>query len=108
MSKRDNSVMVRLTDAELNELDGMAEKVEIPASTLAHNAVTALMRSFREHRSITSPLRLAFVPEYLSNPRPIPPMGELGFDQPGARPALDLTKIETGALEAELKRRRKK
>ena len=58
MSKRTNAVMVRLDDAQMEELNHVASVVGIAASTLAHNAVIALLRSYDEHGRLTFPMRM--------------------------------------------------
>jgi hypothetical protein len=56
--KRTNAVMVRLDDAQLRELDALAETVGIPASTLAHAAVLGMLRGYRRHGRMSLPLEL--------------------------------------------------
>lgn len=58
MSKRTNAVMVRLDDAQMADLTRLADAVGIAASTLAHNAVLALLRSYDDHGGLTLPLRM--------------------------------------------------
>jgi energy-converting hydrogenase Eha subunit E len=56
--KRTNPVMVRLDDTQVRELDELAATVGIPASTLAHNAVLALLRYYKAHGTVTLPLEI--------------------------------------------------
>ncbi len=56
--KRSNAVMVRLDDAQVRELDALAETVGIPASTLAHAAVLGMLRGFRRNGRMSLPLEL--------------------------------------------------
>jgi hypothetical protein len=56
--KRTNAVMVRLDDAQVRELDALAETVGIPASTLAHAAVLGMLRGFRRNGRMSLPLEL--------------------------------------------------
>ncbi len=56
--KRTNAVMVRLDDAQLRELDTLAETVGIPASTLAHAAALGMLRGFRRNGRMSLPLEL--------------------------------------------------
>jgi energy-converting hydrogenase Eha subunit E len=56
--KRTNPVMVRLDDTQVRELDELAATVGIPASTLAHNAVLALLRHYKAHGTVTLPLAI--------------------------------------------------
>jgi len=50
--------MVRLDDTQVRELDELATAVGIPASTLAHNAVLALLRYYKAHGTVTLPLEM--------------------------------------------------
>lgn len=50
--------MVRLDDTQVRELDELATAVGIPASTLAHNAVLALLRYYKAHGTVTLPLEI--------------------------------------------------
>lgn len=56
--KRTNAVMVRLDDAQSAELDRLAEGVGVAAATLAHSAVIAMLRCYRENGTLTLPLRM--------------------------------------------------
>ena len=64
--KRTNAVMVRLDDAQSAELDRLAEGVGVAAATLAHSAVIAMLRCYRENGTLTLPLRM--VPPALPAP----------------------------------------
>lgn len=64
--KRTNSVMVRLDDAQSAELDRLADGVGVAAATLAHSAVIAMLRCYRENGTLTLPLRM--VPPELPAP----------------------------------------
>ena len=57
--KRTNAVMVRLDDAQCAELNRMADGVGVAAATLAHSAVIAMIRCYRENGTLTLPLRMA-------------------------------------------------
>ena len=50
--------MVRLDDAQSAELDRLAEGVGVAAATLAHSAVIAMLRCYRENGTLTLPLRM--------------------------------------------------
>lgn len=54
--KRTNAVMVRLDDAQSAELDRLADGVGVAAATLAHSAVIAMLRCYRENGTLTLPL----------------------------------------------------
>jgi len=56
--KRTNAVMVRLDDAQVRELNALAETVGIPASTLAHAAVLGMLRGYRRQGRMSLPLEL--------------------------------------------------
>ena len=56
--KRTNAVMVRLDDEQSAELARLAGVVCVAGSTLAHNAVMAMLRCYRENGSLTLPLRI--------------------------------------------------
>ena len=56
--KRTNAVMVRLDDEQSAELDRLADVVGVAGSTLAHNAVMAMLRCYRENGSLSLPLRM--------------------------------------------------
>ena len=57
--KRTNSVMVRLDDEQSAQLDRLAAVVGVAASTLAHNAVMAMLRCYKETGSLILPLRMS-------------------------------------------------
>lgn len=56
--KRTNAVMVRLDDEQSAELDRLADVVGVAGSTLAHNAVMAMLRCYKENGSLRLPLRM--------------------------------------------------
>ena len=56
--KRTQAVMIRLDDAQRGELEAMATAVEIPASTLAHNAVSAMLRAHQTYGTLLLPMRM--------------------------------------------------
>lgn len=51
--------MVRLDDEQSAQLDRLAAVVGVAASTLAHNAVMAMLRCYKETGSLTLPLRMS-------------------------------------------------
>lgn len=56
--KRTQAVMIRLDDAQRRALEDMASAVEIPASTLAHNAVSAMLRAHETYGTLLLPMRM--------------------------------------------------
>lgn len=56
--KRTNPVMVRLDDAQVREFDDLAATVGVLASTLADNAVLALLRYYKVNGTVTLPLEI--------------------------------------------------
>ena len=72
--KRTNAVMVRLDDAQLRELDTLAETVGIPASTLAHAAVLGMLRGYRRQGRMSLPLELVPASD-------LPPVDELVLNE---------------------------
>ena len=79
--KRVNAVMVRLDDAQSAELDRLANGVGVAAATLAHSAVIAMLRCYRENGTLTLPLRMVppelpapFGDPVLNDGDPVPPM----------------------------------
>lgn len=73
--------MVRLDDEQSAQLDRLAAVVGVAASTLAHNAVMAMLRCYKETGSLTLPLRMS------SSDLPLPE-GDPVLNEPGlAAPA---------------------
>ncbi|MBM3866600.1 MAG: hypothetical protein FJ381_12075 [Verrucomicrobia bacterium] len=64
--KRTNAAMVRLDDAQVRELNALAETVGIPASTLAHAAVLGMLRGYRRQGRMSLPLELVPGPDFPS------------------------------------------
>lgn len=92
--KRTNAVMVRLDDAQSAELDRLADGVGVAAATLAHSAVIAMLRCYRENGTLTLPLRMVppelpapFGDPVLNDGDPAPPMPAPKSVIPTPRPA---------------------
>jgi hypothetical protein len=88
--KRTNAVMVRLDDAQSAELDRLAEGVGVAAATLAHSAVIAMLRCYRENGTLTLPLRM--VPPDLPAPvgDPVLNDGDPAPATPAPKPGISL------------------
>jgi hypothetical protein len=88
--KRVNAVMVRLDDAQSAELDRLANGVGVAAATLAHSAVIAMLRCYRENGTLTLPLRM--VPPDLPAPvgNPVLNEGDPALPMPVPKPATPL------------------
>jgi hypothetical protein len=88
--KRVNAVMVRLDDAQSAELDRLANGVGVAAATLAHSAVIAMLRCYRENGTLTLPLRM--VPPDLPAPvgHPVLNEGDPALPMPVPKPATPL------------------
>jgi len=88
--KRTNAVMVRLDDAQSAELDRLADGVGVAAATLAHSAVIAMLRCYRENGTLTLPLRM--VPPDLPAPvgDPVLNEGDPALPMPVPKPATPL------------------
>ena len=88
--KRTNAVMVRLDDAQSAELDRLAEGVGVAAATLAHSAVIAMLRCYRENGTLTLPLRM--VPPDLPAPvgDPVLSDGDPAPATPAPKPGISL------------------
>ena len=88
--KRVNAVMVRLDDAQSAELDRLANGVGVAAATLAHSAVIAMLRCYRENGTLTLPLRM--VPPDLPAPvgNPVLNEGDPALPVPVPKPATPL------------------
>jgi hypothetical protein len=88
--KRVNAVMVRLDDAQSAELDRLANGVGVAAATLAHSAVIAMLRCYRENGTLTLPLRM--VPPDLPAPvgDPVLNEGDPALPMPVPKPATPL------------------
>ena len=88
--KRVNAVMVRLDDAQSAELDRLANGVGVAAATLAHSAVIAMLRCYRENGTLTLPLRM--VPPDLPAPvgDPVLNKGDPALPMPVPKPATPL------------------
>ena len=88
--KRTNAVMVRLDDAQSAELDRLAEGVGVAAATLAHSAVSAMLRCYRENGTLTLPLRM--VPPDLPAPvgDPVLNDGDPAPATPASKPGISL------------------
>ena len=88
--KRTNAVMVRLDDAQSAELDRLADGVGVAAATLAHSAVIAMLRCYRENGTLTLPLRM--VPPDLPAPvgDPVLNDGDPALPMPVPKPATPL------------------
>ena len=86
--KRTNAVMVRLDDAQSAELDRLADGVGVAAATLAHSAVIAMLRCYRENGMLTLPLRM--VPPDLPAPvgDPVLNDGDPAPTMPAPKPAI--------------------
>ena len=86
--------MVRLDDAQSAELDRLADGVGVAAATLAHSAVIAMLRCYRENGTLTLPLRMVppelpapFGDPVLNDGDPAPPMPAPKSVIPTPRPA---------------------
>lgn len=88
--KRTNAVMVRLDDAQSAELDRLADGVGVAAATLAHSAVIAMLRCYRENGMLTLPLRM--VPPDLPAPvgDPVLNDGDPAPLMPAPKPVISL------------------
>lgn len=82
--------MVRLDDAQSAELDRLANGVGVAAATLAHSAVIAMLRCYRENGTLTLPLRM--VPPDLPAPvgDPVLNKGDPALPMPVPKPATPL------------------
>lgn len=105
--KRTNAVMVRLDDTQSAELDRLADGVGVAAATLAHSAVIAMLRCYRENGTLTLPLRMVppelpapFGDPVLNDGDPAPPM-------PAPKPGVSAPVSRSGAAVRKPRRSKK-